>query len=146
MAIIAAGSTDLIYSGGVPFFWDDTRAKWLSLDVESFGFAYSGSLTNGFMKFSPEAFASSATLGYLRAYDMVCIGGGVQVAVSSSCTFRILDDGASAAAIALSSATSGTSDTLNSGTIASGSIIAGYVTGTASTACHATFYCRRVLA
>ena len=146
MTIISADATDIIYQGGIAFYWDDTRAKWLSLCVEAFEFAYDGSLSGGWMKFSPEALTSSATAGYLRGYAMVCVGGAAQAGASSTCAFRLGDDGSIAASIALSSATVVSDDTLNTSTIAADSILACYVTGTATTSSHATFYCRRVLA
>lgn len=146
LTIISADATDIIYQGGIPFFWDDTRAKWLSMGVESFDFGYDGSISGGWMKFSPEALTSSATAGYFRGYDMVCVGGAAQAGASSTCAFRLADDGSVAASLSLSSATLVSDDTLNTSTIAADSILACYVSGTATTSSHASFYCRRVLA
>lgn len=126
------------------FEYDATRAKWLGTALYEFTFFTINSINGAYFLFDDNGLNSSATIGYVAPYDVIAVGlSGVDL-ISTTATREIRDDGANVAQVSVSASSGPYSDqTLNSSTIAAGSVLSLYSTGL-SAASHHIAYFRRV--
>ncbi len=126
------------------YYYDSSRSKWLSTHIYSFQGSQLGAVTNAYNYLDAAQIPYSASLGHVAPVDLCIVEGSVVTAATSTCTLQLRDDGSSVATVSLSAAKVGYSSTLNSSTIAAGSVISIYVSGTASGGHVAVFHARRV--
>lgn len=128
-----------------PFYYDATRSKWLGLTLFHYPFFTVNSIGAAYFLFDDDNLQGSATVGYTAPFDLCCVGlAGLDV-ISTTATRQVRDDGAGVASVAVASSTGTYHDmTLNSSTIAVGSIVSLYNSSGTSGASHHDAYFRRV--
>jgi len=129
---------------GETFYWDGSRSKWLSEALYPFEFLSLTAKTNAYLAFEDASFPSSATIGFTAAFDLCCVAISGFTPVPSTFIAQLHDDGVSSASLTWSAVTRVWSDTINGSTIAAGSNVSMYISGTCSSACQITALTRRV--
>ena len=126
------------------FYYDSSRSKWLGDNLMAFQGVYLGALTNNYSYLDAAQIPYSAALGHVAPVDLCIVAGSLVCAASSTCTSQLRDDGSSVATVGVTAATVGYDSTLNSATIAAGSVVSLYISGTATGGHVSVFHARRV--
>lgn len=126
------------------FEYDATRSKWLGTALYEFTFFTISAINGAYFLFDDNSLNSSATVGYVAPFDVIAVGlSGIDL-ISTTATREIRDDGVNVAQVSVAASSGPYSDqTLNSSTIAAGSVLSLYSTGL-SAASHHIAYFRRV--
>ena len=125
------------------FYYDSGRAKWLGDALYTYQGAYLGTLTDNYDYLDANQIPYTATLGHLAPVNLCVVSATAAIAATSTCTVQLRDDGSSVATLALTTATRGVTNSLNSATIATSSVVSIYISGTATGGHAVVFHARR---
>lgn len=127
------------------FYYDATRSKWLGNGLVRMSFFTINSIGAAYFLFDDNNLTGSATAGYAAPFDLCCVGlAGLDI-ITTTATRQVRDDGSGVASVSVTSAVGTYQDmTLNSSTIAAGSVVSLYNSSGTTGASHHDAYFRRV--